>query len=87
MNQIKLESSELDKLKSLHSVHSKNVKMLAQTEVDISRLNKRKEDLVQMFETSEAHALHFEADLSNKYNSGEDMRIDIHTGNVHLPND
>lgn len=80
MNQKKLENSELSKLKSLNSAHSTDVSMLAHNEIDISRLSKKKENLIVRFESSESNLLHFESDLIEKYGKG--IRIDLPTGNI-----
>ena len=87
MNQKKLDDSELRKLKSLHSAHSVNVSSLAQVEVDLSRLNKKKISLIVGFEVSEANILHFEADLFDKHNDGKEIRIDFQTGDIIFAND
>lgn len=82
---IKLEDSELKTLRGLNSAHSVNINLLAENEVKISRLTSKKESLILRFETSEAKALDFENELTEKY--GKNIRIDMNSGEIHKSNE
>lgn len=83
MSQKKLEDSEYSKLRALNSSHGINVTELAKNEVSISRLKKKKETLIDRFETSESNVIHFNAELGDKYGKG--MKVDFTTGNIYFP--